>query len=215
MCVECAYRIVPDNAETASGRADESDPTRRQVDLLFPAVYAELRRLAHRRLLTEPRGHTLSTTALVHEAYLKLADQRLDAFKNRTHFFALAAQAMRRILIDYARRHRAIKRSQNAPPVSLSALDASSDFAASVEDASERAEFLIALDEALTSLRALDERLALVVEYRFFGGLTEPETAEILGVTPRTVARDWVRARGWLYQHLRDTDGTLGTSDRG
>ena len=183
------------------------EPPQRSVDQLFSTVYDQLHRLAHRRLATERADHTLSTTALVHEVYLKLSAQRPDAFGNREQFFALAAQAMRRILVDYARRHRAIKRSHVDAPVSLSALDATgSDYAmlASIS-VGDRADFLLALDDALEELRALDARLARVVEYRFFVGLTEPETAEVLDVTARTVARDWVRARGWLYQRLRDT----------
>jgi RNA polymerase sigma factor (TIGR02999 family) len=168
-------------------------------------VYDELRRLAHRQLHAEAGGHTLSTTALVHEAYLKLAAQRANEFQNREHFFALAAQAMRRILVDYARRHRATKRAAIAPAVSLSEIEALGvDATMPMIDVSERADFLIALDDALTALRALDERLARVVEYRFFVGLTEEETAKTIGVTPRTVARDWVRARAWLQQRLGD-----------
>ncbi|MFN8573513.1 MAG: ECF-type sigma factor [Gemmatimonadaceae bacterium] len=181
----------------------------RELDKLFSTVYAELRRLAHRRLRSEAPGHTLNTTALVHETYLKLASQRGDAFGNRQHFFALAARAMRRILVDYARRARALKRPTAQQPVSLSALEASGGGGAlsfpSAAGVAERADLLMALDEALTQLAAIDERLARVVEYRFFAGMTEAETAELLGVTPRTVARDWVRARGWLLTHLDDT----------
>lgn len=178
-----------------------------ELDRLFPSVYAELRRLAHRRLRSEAAGHTLSTTALVHETYLKLASARADAFENRAHFFALAARAMRRILVDYARRHRARKRSLNQQPVSLSALEASDVALAfpTSDQVVERADLLVAVDDALTKLSGIDERLARVVEYRFFTGLTERETADLLGVTPRTVARDWVRARGWLLHRFGDT----------
>ena len=179
-------------------------PTRLELASLFPAVYAELRRLAHRRLRAEATGHTLSTTALVHETYLKLADQRNSQFDNRPHFFALAARAMRRILVDYARRHRAIKRSPGQEPVSLASLERSDAIFAhpSAREIAQRADLLMAVDEALSQLVEIDSRLAQVVEYRFFVGLTEQETAELLGVTPRTVARDWVRARGWLMRHL-------------
>jgi RNA polymerase sigma factor (TIGR02999 family) len=167
---------------------------RNAVDRLFPLVYDELRRIAHRQLGRERADHTLGTTALVHEAYLKLVDQTRAQLTDRAHFFAVAARAMRRILVDYARRHRALKRGGAAGRVSLSD-------AALV--ASERADTLVALDEALTRLAELDDRLSQVVECRFFGGLTEEETAEALAVTARTVRRDWVKAKGWLYQALR------------
>jgi RNA polymerase sigma factor (TIGR02999 family) len=179
-------------------------PASREIDRLFPTVYAELRRLAHRRLRAESEGHTLSTTALVHETYLKLASQRADEFGNRAQFFALAAREMRRILVDYARRHGAQKRTAGERRVSLSDLDAPGASLADTNASAlaERAETLMALDEGLERLAEVDERLARVVEYRFFTGLTERETAELLGVTPRTVTRDWVRARGWLLRHL-------------
>ena len=195
-------RDTPDSTDSTTwGPEPTGALNARQVDRLFSTVYEELRRLAHRRLAAERDGHTLSTTALVHEVYLKLASQRSTEYQNRAHYFALAAQAMRRILVDYARRHCAVKRLHLEEHVSLSALDATGSAHVSAS-AGERAEFLVQLDEALDDLRALDARLASVVEYRFFVGLTEAETAELLGVTPRTVARDWVRARGWLYQRL-------------
>jgi RNA polymerase sigma factor (TIGR02999 family) len=163
-------------------------------DRLFPLVYDELRRMAHRQLGAERADHTLETTALVHEAYLKLVDQTRAQLTDRAHFFAVAARAMRRILVDYARRHRALKRGAAAAPVSLS------DAALVAE---ERADTLVALDEALTRLAEVDARLSHVVECRFFGGLTEEETAEALAVTARTVRRDWVKAKGWLHRELR------------
>jgi RNA polymerase sigma factor (TIGR02999 family) len=158
-----------------------TQPTQLELDSLFPAVYAELRRLAHRRLRAEVKGHTLSTTALVHETYLKLADQRNSQFDNRPHFFALAARAMRRILVDYARRHRALKRSLAQEPVSLAALERSDAIFAhpSAKEIAQRADLLMAVDEALAQLIEIDPRLARV-EYRFFVGLTEQETAELL-----------------------------------
>ncbi len=199
--------MIDSPSPDAEGASTTGAGAPRELDKLFSTVYAELRRLAHRRLRSEAPGHTLNTTALVHETYLKLASQRGDAFGNRQHFFALAARAMRRILVDYARRARALKRPTAQQPVSLSALEASGAALASPSSAgvAERADLLMALDEALTQLAGIDERLARVVEYRFFAGMTEAETAELLGVTPRTVARDWVRARGWLLTHLDDS----------
>lgn len=169
------------------------------MDHLMPLVYEQLRRVAHRQLDAEPTGHTLSTTALVHETYLKLADQTRADWRNRAQFFAIASGAMRRILIDYARRHRALRRGGRpdgppAVPISLDEVQIS---------VAERADALLALDEALDRLASLDERLARIVECRFFAGLTEAETATALGVSKRTVAREWVVARGWLYEELR------------
>jgi RNA polymerase sigma factor (TIGR02999 family) len=171
---------------------------REALDRLFPLVYEELRRIAHRQLGRERAEHTLGTTALVHETYLKLVDQTRVQWADRAHFFSVAARAMRRILVDYARRHRALKRGGAPARVSLDDVPAV---------ANERAHTLVALDEALTRLAAIDERLSKVVECRFFGGLTEEETAEALAVTARTVRRDWVKAKGWLYQALRDLTG--------
>lgn len=167
---------------------------RAAFDQLFPLVYDELRRIAHRQLGGERPGHTLGTTALVHEAYLKLVDQTRAQLTDRAHFFAIAARAMRRILVDYARRHRAAKRGGAQAPVSLDDSMLLADL---------RADTIVALDEALTRLSELDARLSQVVECRFFGGLTEEETAEALAVTTRTVRRDWVKAKGWLHRELR------------
>jgi RNA polymerase sigma factor (TIGR02999 family) len=174
--------------------ADSMDAPR-DVDALLPLVYDELRRIAHRQLRAERTDHTLSTTALVHEAYVKLADQTRAQWNDRAHFFAVAAVAMRRILVDYARKRQAEKRGGGVRPVTLD------DAAALIED---RADALLAVDEALTRLAGIDERLSRVVECRFFGGLTEEETATALRVTARTVRRDWVKAKGWLYQELHD-----------
>ena len=160
---------------------------------LVPVVYEELRRIARRQLRNERTGHTLTTTALVHESYLKLAEQTRAAFQDRTHFLAVASQAMRRILIDYARGHRAARRGGDQQRVDL-------------EDATvaavEQSESLIALHEALERLEQLDPRQCRVVECRFFGGMTEEETAAALGVTDRTVRRDWLKAKSWLYAEL-------------
>ena len=165
------------------------------LDRLFPLVYEELRRIAHRQLTRERSGHTLSTTALVHEAYLRLVDQHRAEWADRAQFFAIAARMMRRILVDSARQHLAGKRDGTRKQVSLEDQDLS------LED---RADLLVAVDEALQRLTAVDERAGRVVECRFVGGYTESETAEALGITDRTVRRDWVRAKAWLYEALRD-----------
>jgi RNA polymerase sigma-70 factor, ECF subfamily len=172
---------------------------RAALDRLFPIVYEELRRIAHRRLGVEREAHTLGTTALVNEAYLKLTDQTRVQWSDRGHFFAVAANAMRRILVDYARRHQAQKRGHDAASLSL---DGGHDEALALAD--ERAETVVALDEALARLRDIDARLASVVDCRFFAGLTEEETAEALGITSRTVRRDWTKAKAWLYAALRE-----------
>lgn len=168
-------------------------------------MQAELRRVAHQRLRLERAGHTLSTTGLVHEVYLKLVGQRKVDWSNRGQFFAIAAQAMRRLLIDYARRHRRLR-----DRVRYDSLDAenqnSRDGAAPAIRlaAAERSDSMLALDEALERLGRFDERLARVVECRFFAGYTEEETAEALGVTTRTVTRDWAKAKAWLQRELLD-----------
>jgi RNA polymerase sigma factor (TIGR02999 family) len=160
----------------------------------LPLVYSELRRMAHAHLGRERTGHTLSTTDLVHEVYVRLANQKIDM--ERSQFLRAAAASMRRILIDYARRHQAGKRGGGALTISLDETD--------VAAADESSDMLVALDEALTRLGQEDERLALVVECRYFGGLTEEETAEALEITARTVRRDWVKAKDRLYRELRD-----------
>ena len=163
------------------------------LDRLFPLVYDQLLAMAHNALRNERTDHTLATTDLVHEAYFRLVDQTRVQWTDRKHFFAVAAQAMRRILVDHARRHGAAKRGGPRRPVTLD------EDAMTVDD---RADTLVALDEALDRLEELDPRLARVVECRFFGGLTEEETADVLGTTSRTVRRYWVKAKGWLYQEL-------------
>jgi RNA polymerase sigma factor (TIGR02999 family) len=169
------------------------------MDRLTPLVYEQLKQIARRQLRREPVGHTLSTTGLVHEAYLRLVDQTRVDWQDRGHFFAVASGAMRRILVDYARRYRAKRRGGDtggAPvrPIPLDDTDIS---------VAERADALVALDEALERLGRIDEQQSRVVECRFFGGLTEAETAAALGISQRTVAREWVTAKGWLYQELR------------
>jgi RNA polymerase sigma factor (TIGR02999 family) len=163
------------------------------MERLFSTVYKELRRIAHRQLQLERTGHTLGTTGLVHETYLRLVDQTRVEWRDRAQFFGAAAWAMRRILVDYARRNRAARRGGGSVRLTLN------------DDvpAAERSEMLLALDESLDRLTALDRRLGQVVECRYFGGLTEQETAEVLGVTRRTVQRDWAKARGWLYLEMK------------
>ena len=166
---------------------------RAALDRLFPLVYDELRAVAGRRLAAERTNHTLNTTALVHETYIKLVDQTRVAWRDRAHFFAVAARAMRCILVDHARRHATAKRGSGRRCVPLEAASLS---------LYERADALLEMDDALERLARLDRRLAEVVECRFFGGLTEEETAAALDVTSRTVRRDWVKARGLLYAWL-------------
>lgn len=164
----------------------------RAADTLVPLVYKELRRLAGHYLKQERPGHTLQPTALVHEAFLKLVEQD-TSWQNRNHFFAMAANLMRRILVDYARSHEAQKRGGAAEKVSL---DDAFVFAA------ERPSDVIALDEAMDRLAEIDLRRAQVVELKFFGGLNMDEIAEILGVHSNTVLRDWNLARAWLKTQL-------------
>ena len=172
------------------------------MDRLLPLVYHELKQIAHRQLGAEPVGHTLSTTAVVHEAYLRLASQTRAEWVNRGQFFAIAARTMRRVLVDYARQHQAARRGgPGRSAVALEFLEQTGSPSISIED---RADVLLALDEALEALRNVDERLARVVECRFFAGLNEVETAEALDVSQRTVTRDWRMARAWLHEALRD-----------
>jgi RNA polymerase sigma factor (TIGR02999 family) len=163
----------------------------RALDGLTPIVYAELHRLAHRYMKHERAEHSLQTTGLVNEAYMRLVDYKRMRWQNRAHFFAVSAQLMRRILVDRARR-RNLKRGRGVPHVQL-------DEAAIVD---ERPSSLIALDDALTALAKLDARKGRVVELRFFGGLSVEETAEVLQVSAITVRRDWSTAKIWLYREL-------------
>jgi len=171
-----------------------SGGSREAVDALMPRVYDELREMAHRQLLRERAGHTLKTTALVHEAYIKLVDQNQVDWKNRAHFFSVAAISMRRILINYARSRLADKRGGG---------EILATFDEELVVRETRAEDLLALDEALVRLQALSERQSKVVTFRFFGGLTQEEIAEVLGVSTPTVRRDWRLARAWLSRELR------------
>jgi RNA polymerase sigma-70 factor (ECF subfamily) len=166
---------------------------REALDRLMPLVYQELRRLAHRQMRRERQGETLQTTALVNEAYLRLVDYERVHALDRSHFLAIAAQAMRRILIERARSRRSDKRGSNPQRVSL-------EDAADVSN--ERAADLVALDEALHALAEIDPRKAQLVELRYFGGLTIEETADVLGVSTPTVERDWRTARIWLHREI-------------
>jgi RNA polymerase sigma factor (TIGR02999 family) len=170
-----------------------SDGDREALDRLLPLVERELHRLAHHYMSRERPDHTLQTGALVNEAYLKLVDQTRVRWQNRAHFFAIAAQTMRRILIDHARRRRYDKRGGGARPLPL-------DEAAHVTD--ERAAELVALDDALKLLQEVDERKARVVELRYFGGLSVEEVSEVLKVSPDTVGREWRRARAFLLREM-------------
>ncbi len=196
--------VLPQQHAITDALGDVRDGVPGALDRLIPLVYGDLAGIAHRQLALEAQGHTFSTRELVHEAYLRLVDQTRLAWNDRAHFFAVAAHVMRRVLIDHARRHRAARRGgPHGRAISLDQIE-SADYGRLTAD--ERAEVLVAIDEALEQLAALDARQARVVECRFFGGLTEPETAQALGVTERTVARDWVKARGWLYRTMCDDD---------
>jgi RNA polymerase sigma factor (TIGR02999 family) len=168
---------------------------REALDALLPAVYAELRRQARRALEREVAGHTLQPTALVHEAYLRLVDQRPARFESRAHFFGVAARCMRQVLVDAARTRQAAKRGGGAAAVTLGAVDAAGA-------AVERDVEVVALDEALERLAAIDPHQARLVELRYFAGLTLDETAAALGISPATVSREWSVARRWLRREL-------------
>ena len=170
------------------------DGDRTVLDQLLPLVYAELHRQAHRYLRRERVNHTLQTTALIHEAYLKLVDQRVVEWQNRAHFFGIAAQAMRRILVDYAKTKNREKRGGAAADLPL-------DEALLVATTGQSID-LLALDEALTRLAVIDEQQSRVVELKYFSGLSIEETAEALGISPATVKRDWQMAKAWLRHEL-------------
>ena len=174
---------------------DWSKGNQQALEELLPLIYNELRHLAHNFLYSERPGHTLQTTALAHEAYLKLIDQKSVHWQNRAHFFAIAAQAMRRILIDSARRRAAQKRGSAGEKVSLAEVSGIS---------TESHTDLLALDEALNRLAAMDADQSRIIELRYFGGLTIEETAEVMKSSPATVKRDWQMARAWLHQELSD-----------
>ena len=178
---------------------------RAAFDHLMPRVEAELRRIARRHFSREDAGHTLQPTALVNELYLRLVDRRRVRWSNRAHFFGFAAQAMRRILVDHARVRDAEKRGQGRRNLSLEEVD---------EASVKREVDLVALDDALRSLAEIDPRQSRLVELRYFGGLTNEEVAEVLGISPRTAYREWRTARLWLKQALSGEAGEAPGSPR-
>jgi len=175
--------------------ADWGKGDRSALDKLFPLVQSELRRIAQRQMSQERPGHTLQATALVNEAYLKLAGQQGFDWHNRAHFFAVCAQVMRHILIDHARAHARDKRGGGAIQVSLNE---------AFLVAEDQAAHFIALDEALRVLEGLDPQKGKIIELRYFGGLSIEEAAEVLNISPRTVRREWQRAKAWLYRMMTE-----------
>jgi RNA polymerase sigma factor (TIGR02999 family) len=189
--------MIPASEGVTQLLVDWSNGDQAALGQLLPLVDAELRQLARRYMRREGPGHTLQTSALVNEAYLKLIDQKRVQWQNRAHFFGVAAQLMRRILIDHARSHHYQKRGGGAIRVSLD------ESAAVIES---RAAELLAINEALDKLTAMDERKGRIVELRFFGGLTEEEAAEVMGVSLPTAQREWRAAKAWLRRMLTDEE---------
>jgi RNA polymerase sigma factor (TIGR02999 family) len=192
------------SADSAAGGADVtglliawSEGDTAALDALLPIVYAELRRQARRALRREAAGHTLQPTALVHEAYLKLVDQQPDRLQGRAQFFGIAARCMRQVLVDAARTRRAAKRGGGARPITLGEVEE-----LVVAPAETAGDDVLALDEALTRLAALDPEQARLVELRYFAGMSIDDTAATLGISPATVSREWIVARRWLRREL-------------
>ena len=188
----------PGDVTTLLGRLAKGDQS--AANDVMPLVYDELRRIAARYMRRERGEVVLQTTALVHEAYLRLVEQRATNWESRGHFFAIAAQMMRRILVDHARARVRAKRGGGQPQLSLEE---------GIVLSPERSSRLIELDAALTRLAEIDARQAKIVELRFFGGLTVEEAAEVLGISPKTVKRDWSVAKAWLHGELRGSDESL------
>ena len=183
----------PQSDQVSQLLVDWSNGDRAALDKLMPLIDEELRRLAHRYMRQERVGHTLQTTALVNEAFLRLVNRKNLQWQNRAHFFGIAAQLMRTILVDHARSHASAKRGGGARKLELNEA-----LVVSQEKASE----VIALDEALNQLALIDPRQSRIVELRFFGGLTVEEAAEVLHVSPVTIKREWSTAKAWLYREL-------------
>lgn len=171
---------------------------RERADRLLPMVYMQLRALAQQRMAAERAGHTLQATALVHEAYLRLVGDRELAWQNRAHFFGAAAEAMRRILLDHAKARLRLRRGGGRKPVSL-------ELVGIADLAAEESETILAVDDAFRRLECDDQQAANVVRLRFYAGLSTEQTAQALGISPRTVAREWTFARSWLVRALRET----------
>lgn|SRR5678815_4078868 len=188
--------MVPQADEVTELLISWSNGDDQALEKLIPLVYAELRKLARRYMARESPDHTLQTSALINEAYMKLVDQRDVEWQNRAHFFAVAAKVMRHILIDYARGRDSNKRGAGVRKVA---------FDESVTLTDERAGELVALDDALKELAELDERKSRIVELRFFGGLSNEETAEVMKISPVTVTREWRAARAWLRREMSVT----------
>jgi len=186
---------VPDEKSVTQMLADWRKGDRSALDKLMPMVYEELRRLASSYLRRERPDHTLQPTALVHEAYFRLVDQRNVSWQNRAHFFGIAARMMRRILVDHARSHLYAKRGGGAQKLAL-------DEAIAVRGQEPDVD-IAALDEAITNLQAIDPRQSRIVELRYFGGLSIEATAEVLEISPATVKREWNIARTWLHREIR------------
>jgi RNA polymerase sigma factor (TIGR02999 family) len=183
----------PSTHEVTELLIEWSNGDKAALDKLMPLIHEELRRLAHHYMSNERPGHTLQTTALVNEAYLRLVNRKGVHWQNRAHFFAIAATLMRSILVDHARSHASAKRGGGGPKVEI-------DEAMIVSQ--ERAAEVLALDDVLTKLAKFDPQQSRIVELRFFGGLTIEETAEVLDLSPATIKREWTAARAWLYREL-------------
>ena len=191
---------APQRGEITRLLGEASNGNKAAFDELVPLVYDELRRVAEARLSSEQSGHTLTPTALVHEAYLRLVEQDRTEWQSRSHFFAVAALAMRRILINHAKTRERKKRGAGVVAMDLD--DAEKLSATAMPFSDEGADDLVALDDALTALKEFNEDGALVVEYRFFGGLQLKEIAEVVGVSEVTVRRRWTAARAWLKREI-------------
>jgi RNA polymerase sigma-70 factor, ECF subfamily len=192
--------MVPQEAEVSALLAEVARGNQAAQEQLVPLVYSELKKLARTYMRRERDDHTLQTTALVHEAYLKLVRNQTPNWQGRSHFFGIAAQLMRQILIDHARGR--LRDKRGGAPVVLPLNEA-------LAFSREHSEELVKLDEALVRLAKLDARQSHIVELRFFGGLNVEETAEFLGISPKTVKRDWAVAKAWLHGELRRSDGNL------